>query len=445
MNVPEVKYAKSGDVHVAYQTVGTGPIDIVLGLPYVSHLGIWWEYPLAAEFFSRLSQIGRLIMFDKRGMGLSDRDVGIPTLEQRMDDFRAVMDSARSKRAVILGLSESGAMSILYAATYPERVAALILSGTYAKQTWAPDYPWGDKPTESEDWIRLVESQWGSPEFALRFAQGIAPRQASDPQFCAWIGRLMTYSASPASAMAATKMDVGIDVRSVLGAVHVPTLILADDTENGTGSSRYLAEHIPGAKMEVIPGANHMFFVVPEATKMVLASIQSFVDEIHGGPDTNRVLTTVLFTDIVGSTRRVAEMGDRLWGKLLDQYFEAARKELARYQGRFVKNTGDGMLATFDGPTRAIRCACALRDIAKQSGIEIRSGLHAGECLLKDKDIQGIAVHIASRVSERAGDSEVLVSGTVRDLSIGSDIRFEDRGSQPLKGLDGEWRMYVVA
>jgi class 3 adenylate cyclase len=355
------------------------------------------------------------------------------------------MDSAGSKRAVILGLSESGAMSILYAATYPDRVSALILSGTYAKQTWAPDYPWGDKPADSVDWIRSVESEWGSSNLALRFAQSVAPGQASDPQFCAWIGRLMTYGASPASAVAATKMDVGIDVRDVLGAVHVPTLILADDTESGTASSGYLADHVPGAKMQVIPGANHMFFVVPEATKMVLDSIRSFVDEIHGGSETNRVLTTVLFVDIVGSTRRVAEMGDRLWGKLLDQYFEAARKELARYQGRFVKSTGDGMLATFDGPTRAIRCACALRDIAKEAGIEIRSGLHSGECLLKDRDIQGIAVHIASRVSEQAGGSEVLVSGTVRDLSIGSDIRFEDRGSQPLKGLDGEWRMYAVA
>ncbi|HLM90574.1 MAG TPA: adenylate/guanylate cyclase domain-containing protein [Thermoplasmata archaeon] len=445
MKVPEVKYAKSGEIHVAYQTVGNGPVDIVLGLPYVSHLGVWWELPSAADFFTRLAGIGRVIMFDKRGLGLSDRAVGIPTLEERMDDFRAVMDAANSRKAVILGVSESGAMSILFAAAYPERVAGLVLAGTYARQAWAPDYPWGNTPEESESWIRSVESEWGKAEFVDRYARDLAPARAPDPEFAPWLGRLLTYGASPASAVAVTKMDDGIDVREVLAAVHVPTLILADKTEWGAHSSEYLAEHIPGAQLLVIPGANHMFFVVPEATRMVLDSIRSFVDEIPGGPEPERVLTTVLFTDIVGSTRRAAEMGDRSWGKLLDRYFDGARNELARYQGRLVKTTGDGMLATFDGPTRAIRCACALRDLAKGAGLEIRAGLHSGECILKDKDVQGIAVHIASRVSERAGDSEVLVSGTVRDLSIGSDIRFADRGSHSLKGLEGEWRMYSVA
>lgn len=445
MRTPEVKYAKSGDVHVAYQTIGNGPLDIVLGLPYVSHLGVWWEYPPAADFFTRLAAIGRVIMFDKRGMGLSDRAVGIPTLEERMDDFRAVMDAAGSRKAVILGLSESGAMSILFAAAYPDRVSALVLVGGYARQTWAPDYPWGDKPAETEDWIRAVESEWGKPEFVRRFARGIAPGGALNPDLNEWLGRLMTYGASPASAVAATKMDAGIDVRAALSAVHVPTLILADKTEQGAEISGHLARNIPGSKLLVIPGANHMFLVVPEATTMVLDSVRSFVVEDPGAPESNRVLTMVLFTDIVGSTRRAAELGDRSWSKLLEAYFEAAKKELTRYQGRLVKTTGDGMLATFDGPTRAIRCACALRDLAKDSGLEIRAGLHSGECILKDRDVQGIAVHIASRVSERAGDSEVLVSGTVRDLSIGSEIRFADRGAQPLKGLEGEWRMYAVA
>jgi class 3 adenylate cyclase len=254
----------------------------------------------------------------------------------------------------------------------------------------------------------------------------------------------MTFGASPASAVAATRMDEGIDVRDVLAAVHVPTLVLADQTELGGPRSAYLAEHIPGAKRLVIPGANHMFFVVPEATHMVVDSIRSFVEDLPGAPEPDRVLTTVLFADIVGSTRRASELGDRSWSKLLDRYFEGARNELDRYHGRLVKTTGDGMLATFDGPTRAIRCACAMRDLAKGTGLEIRAGLHSGECILKDKDVQGIAVHIASRVSEHAGDGEVLVSSTVRDLSIGSQIRFADRGAHALKGLDGEWRMYSV-
>jgi class 3 adenylate cyclase len=445
MKTPEVKYTKSGDVHLAYQIVGEGPIDIVLGLPYVGHLGVWWEFPRAADFFAKLAGVGRLIMFDKRGVGLSDRAVGIPTLEERMDDFRAVMDAAHSQKAVIFGLSESGAMSILFAATYPERVAGLILVGTYARHSWAPDYQWGNKPDQSEAWIRRVESDWGKPDFVGDFARGVAPRGPDDPDFVPWMGRLMTYGASPASAVAATRMDEGIDVRGVLGAVHVPTIVLSDKTDWGIRSSEYLAEHIPRAKLLVIPGASHMFLVVPEATEMVLDSIRSFVEGLHGGPEPNRVLTTVLFTDIVGSTRRAAEMGDRSWGELLDRYFSAARRELEKYQGRLVKTTGDGMLATFDGPTRAIRCACALRNVAKAVGLETRAGLHSGECILKDKDVQGIAVHIASRVSERAGESEVLVSGTVRDLSIGSDIQFADRGAHPLKGLEGEWRMYAVA
>jgi len=445
MKIPEVKYAKSGGVHIAYQTVGSGPVDIVMGMPYVSHLGVWWEFPPAVEFFTRLAEVGRVIMFDKRGLGLSDRAVGIPTLEERMDDFRAVMDSAGSKKAAILGISESGAMSILFAAAYPERVSALVLVGTYARQAWAPDYPLGDKPEVAEREIQAVESEWGQDEHVRHFARNVAPQRAQDAEFIAWLGRLMTYGASPSSAVALGKMDAGIDVRVALAAVHVPTLVLADQTDWGAKSSGYLVEHITDAKLFVIPGANHMFLVTPEATSMVLGTIRTFLDGIPGAPESNRVLTTVLFTDIVGSTRRAAEMGDRSWSRLLDQYFDAARKELLRYHGRLVKTTGDGMLATFDGPTRAIRCACALRDLAKESGIEIRAGLHSGECVFRESDVQGIAVHIASRVSDQAGVSEVLVSGTVRDLSIGSDIRFADRGSHPLKGLEGQWRMYAVA
>lgn len=445
MDVPEVRYAKSGEVHVAYQTVGSGAIDLVLGLPYVGHLGVWWEYGPAAEFFYGLASLGRLILFDKRGVGLSDRDVGVPTLEERMDDFRAVMDAVGSKKALILGASESGAMSILYAATYPDRVSALILAGAYARATRAPDYPLGDTPEEVTDYLQRVDQEWGSPKFVQEFADGLARGLSQDVGYIQWVRRLLTFGASPAAAVRLAKMDSAIDVRSVLGSVHVPTLVLGEDSDWAKKASGYLAEHIPGAKLVGIPGKSHLFFVSREASRSVVEAIRDFVGDLPGTPESNRVLTTVLFTDIVGSTQRAAELGDRAWSKLLGQYLDAARTELTRYQGHLVKTTGDGLLATFDGPTRAIRCACALRDRARESGFEIRAGLHSGECVLKDQDVQGIAVHIASRVTEKAGDSEVLVSSTVRDLSIGSDIRFTDRGAQPLKGLEGDWRMYSVA
>jgi class 3 adenylate cyclase len=255
---------------------------------------------------------------------------------------------------------------------------------------------------------------------------------------------MFTYGGSPATAAALERMDAEIDVRPELGSVHVPTLVFAAEGDRNLESSRYIAERIPGAKMVVIPGGDHIFPADPRANKAALEAIRAFVDELPGSLETNRVLTTVLFTDIVGSTRRASDLGDRAWSQLLGRFFESARKEVSRYRGRVVKTTGDGLLATFDGPTRAVRCAAALRDEARSLGIDLRAGLHTGECVLKADDIQGIAVHIAARVGERAGDGEVLVSGTVRDLSVGSDLRFRDRGTQALRGVDGEWRTYSL-
>lgn len=430
---------------MAYQVVGTGSVDLVLGLPSISHLGVWWEYPPAAEFFRGLAAFSRLILFDKRGVGLSDRSVGIPTLEERIDDIRAVMDAAGSPKAVILGVSESAAMSILFTASHPERVLGLILSGGEARVAWAPDNPWGSKPEDVETWLRAVEKEWGTLEFARRFADGLAPGREKDIDYNQFISRLITYSASPAAAVALTRMNFGIDVRSVLTSIHVPTLVLVEESDYARAASGYLASHITGAKLVKIPGKAHFFLVFPESIASVLESVRTFLDEVPGTAESDRILTTVLFVDVVGSTRHVTQLGDRSWGKLFGEYMEKTLAELARFQGRLIKTTGDGFLAIFDGPTRAIRCACALRDLAQKSGFEIRAGLHSGECLLKEKDVQGIAVHIAARVSERAADNEVLVSATVRDLSIGSDIRLVDRGAQSLKGVDGEWRMYAVA
>ena len=407
-------------------------------------VGVWWEYPPAAEFFRGLATSSRLILFDKRGVGLSDRAMGIPTLEERMDDIRAVMDAVGSTKAVILGMSESAALSILFAASHPERVQGLILCGGSARERWAPDYPWGVKAEEVEADLRSIENEWGEPEFARRFAEELAPGRVEDPGYLPFVSRLITYSASPAAAVALSKMSAGIDVRSALPSIHVPTLVLAEESNFARASSGYLASNISGARLVKIPGIAHFFLISRESTASVQESVRAFLDELPGPTETDRVLTTVLVVDIVGSTRRVVELGDRSWGKLFGEYMEKALSRLARYQGRLIKTTGDGFLATFDGPTRAIRCACALRDLARESGFEIRAGLHSGECLLKEKDVQGIAVHLAARVSERAADSEVPVSATVRDLSMGSDIHLVDRGAQSLKGLEGEWRMYAV-
>jgi class 3 adenylate cyclase len=444
METPEVRYTTSGEVHIAYQCVGDGVVDVVGAMPSVTHLGVWWEWPPIVEFFRGMTEFSRFILFDKRGVGMSDRIVGVPPLAERVDDIRAVMDAVGSKKAVILGLSESSAMSILFAALHPERTLGLVLAGPYARTLWAPDYPWGSRKEDHDEFIRRMEREWATPGFSDAWAIGRAPSRAHDREYLRWVRRMFTYGGSPATAAALERMDAEIDVRPELGSVHVPTLVFAAEGDRNLESSRYIAERIPGAKMVVIPGGDHIFPADPRANKAALEAIRAFVDELPGSLETNRVLTTVLFTDIVGSTRRASDLGDRAWSQLLGRFFESARKEVSRYRGRVVKTTGDGLLATFDGPTRAVRCAAALRDEARSLGIDLRAGLHTGECVLKADDIQGIAVHIAARVGERAGDGEVLVSGTVRDLSVGSDLRFRDRGTQALRGVDGEWRTYSL-
>jgi class 3 adenylate cyclase len=444
MEPPEVRYALSGNVHVAYQVLGDGPLDLVLGTPAPTNLGVWWEWPPNAEFFQGLASLGRLILFDKRGVGLSDRAVGVPPLGERMDDIRAVMDAAGSSRAILLGISESAPMSLLFAASYPKRTAGLVLVGGFARGLGAPGYPWGPSAEQAESNIRSIEREWGTPENVRSLARALAPGVGDDPEFVRWLTKLFTYGASPASAAALERMNSQIDVSSVLGTIHVPALVLAEESEWALGSGRYMADRIPGARFAAIPGANHMFTVDPKASRSVLQSIRSFVADLPGEVEADRILMTVLFTDVVSSTRRAAELGDRAWAQLLGRYLESAREQVTRFRGHLVKSTGDGVLATFDGPTRAVRCASALRDDARRLGLETRAGLHTGECLLKAGDIQGVAVHIAARVSELAEPDEVLVSGTVRDLSFGSEIQFADRGTEALRGLDGRWKMYSV-
>ena len=444
MDVPRTKYAKSGKVHVAYQVVGSGPVDLVISPGAVSHLDLYWQNPDLVAFFREVTEFARLILFDKRGTGLSDRSVGIATLEDRMDDIRAVMDAAGSRRAVIFGFSEGATMSILFAATHPERTRGLIVYGGYARGRWAADYPWGDTKEDSDKLFNSVENDWDG--YIQDFAHTVAPSRANEPDFKAWFERLVRYSVTPGSLLALGEMNQQIDIRSILPSVRVPTLVLhpTEDRFALEPEGRYVAEHIPGSKLVEFPGTDHFFFVTSAVRAFVTEEIRRFVRGLEPSSEADRVLTTVLFTDIVGSTERATSLGDREWGRLLSQHFALTRTEIARFHGTEIKTLGDGVVATFDGPTRAVRCACEIRSRSRELGLQLRAGLHTGECVLKDGDIEGVAVHFASRVMEKAGPGEVLVSGTVRDLSAGSDLRFVERGVRSLKGVQGKWRVYAV-
>ncbi|HKF66161.1 MAG TPA: adenylate/guanylate cyclase domain-containing protein [Vicinamibacterales bacterium] len=444
---PETRYTKSGDVHIAYQVVGNGPLDLVVVPGFVSHVECQWEEPHYANMLRRAASFSRLICFDKRGTGLSDRVTDMPTLEQRMDDVRAVMDAVGSSRAALFGVSEGGPMSILFSATYPKRTTALVLYGSFAKWAWAPDNPWGRTQAEMQQGIETTERDAGGPVGI----QAFAPSGARNDAFTRWYANYRRLAASPGAAIAIQRMNYEIDVRHVLPTVRVPTLVLhaIGDRVVLVGHGRYLAERIPGAKLVELPGDDHMPFA-SEALRhgdAITDEIEEFLTGVrpdHGG-DRDRVLATILFTDIVGSTERAAAIGDRRWRETLEQYYAAARRELARFRGREIDTAGDGLFAAFDGPARAIRCACRIRDEVRPLGIEIRSGLHAGECEIVGEKISGIAVHIGARVATNAAPGEVLVSNTVRDLVAGSGIGFKSRGTHVLKGVPGEWPLFVVA
>jgi len=437
---PETRYAKSGDVHIAYQVVGDGPLDLVFVPGWISHVEYQWQNPGWGRILERLASFARLIVFDKRGTGLSDRvpDAALPGLEQRMEDIRAVMDAAGSTRAALLGGSEGGPMSLLFAATYPERTIALILYGSFPVRRWSPEYPWGVTPEEFAMYVDIVEREWGKGGDAGQ------RNPSADARDLEWFAAYCRMSASPGAAIALLKMNMEIDVRPVLPSIRVPTLVLhrAGDLRVKPGNGRYMAEHIAGARFVELPGDDHSPW---------LGDIDAFVGEVEefltgsrNVIEPDRVLATVLFTDIVNSTGRAVALGDRRWRELLDAHHAMVRRELARYRGHEVHTTGDGFLATFDGPARAIRCALAIVGAARPLGIEVRAGLHTGEVELMDEDVGGIAVHIGQRVSTLAGPSEVLVSSTVRDLVAGSGLRFQDRGAHSLKGLPDQWRIFLA-
>ena len=437
---PKTRYAKSGDVHIAYQVVGDGRLDLVYAPAWIGNMELFWEEPSCARFLKRLASFSRLILFDKRGTGSSDRSVEIPIIEQQIDDLTSVMDSVGSERAALLGASEGGSLCTLFAATHPERTSALILCGAVATTRWSPETPWALTRETFETWIQTVAREWGGPLAIELFA----PSVAHDQRFRDWWARLLRLAASPATAIALLRMLDDIDVRPVLPTIRVPTLVLqcTGDRIVNVENGRYLGRHIPNAKYVELPGADHFPYVGD--TDAILAEIEEFLTGARHAPEADRVLATVLFTDIVGSTAHAAGMGDQRWRDLLGSYQALVRGELARSRGREVKTLGDGFLATFDGPARAIRCACAIRDSVRPLGIEIRAGLHTGECELMDDDVGGIAVHIGARVASSAAPSEVLVSSTVKDLVAGSGLRFADRGTHHLHGVPGEWRLFAV-
>ena len=432
---PETRYAKSGDVNIAYQVVGDGPFDLVLAPPAVTHLEWMRTAPPFVRFLDRLASFSRLILFDKRGTGLSDRVVGVPTLEERMDDVRAVMDATGSHRAALMGFSEGGPLSALFAATYPERTSALVLYGAVARFVRRRLSP--EQLQVGLDW---TERTWGQGKTLPVFA----PSVADNPQAKQWWSKLERMGASPGAAAALLRMNIEIDIRHVLPAIRIPTLVLhrTGDRLVPVEEGRHLANHIPGARFVELPGIDHA--VVVGDTDSILDEVQEFLTGVRPAPEPDRVLATVLFTDIVGSTEKAAELGDSRWRDLLESYYGLARRELERFRGHEVKTMGDGFLATFDGPARGIRCACAVSDSAAELGLAIRAGLHTGECEMIGEDVGGIAVHIGARVAAQAAAGEVLVSSTVKDLVAGSGLQFEDRGSHTLKGVPEEWRLFAV-
>jgi len=443
MAVPVTRYAKSGEVNIAYQVVGEGPSDLVYVPGWVTNVEVMWEEPGLARFLRRLASFSRLITFDKRGVGLSDPvPIGeLPTLETRVEDLVAVMDAANSERAIHFGHSEGGSTAIANAARHPERVDRLILFGAYAKRVWSEDYPWAPTLEEREAESAAFEKSWDDP---VRIAEFYAPSRAEDAAFVEWIGRWLRLSASPRAAAALNDASSQIDVTGMLGDIRAPTLLLyrREDRDVKIEEGRYVASRIPDSRFVELHGADHYFYAGD--TEPILREIEEFVTGHRASANPERVLATVLFTDIVRSTDTAASLGDQKWRDLVERHNNVVRLELVRWRGNEVNTTGDGFLATFDTPADAIRCARAISDEVVKLGIEVRSGIHTGEMEIVGNDVAGLAVHIGARVAQAARGGEILVSRTVKDLVVGSGLSFTSRGTYKLKGVPGQWEMFAV-
>lgn len=437
---PETRYANSGGVSIAYQVLGEGALDLVVVPGWVSNLDVAWEEPAVESFYRRLASFSRLILFDKRGTGLSDRVTDLPSLEVRMDDVRAVLDSVGSQRAALCGWSEGGPMCALFAATYPQRTSALIMVGSYSRMLAAPGYEFGRTPEERDALLGEIERAWGGPVGI----EARAPSRRDDEHFRQWWARFLRSSASPAAAAALLRMNSQVDIRDVLPTIRVPALILhsANDLALRVEASRYLAERIAGAKYIELNGVDHLPYL--SDSENITGAIEEFLTGVRHHQIDDRVLATVMFTDIVGATETAARLGDKAWRELLTRHHDAVRSELQRSRGREIDTAGDGFFAAFDGPARAVRCACAVGDAVRPLGIELRAGVHTGECEVMGDKYGGIAVHIGARIAACAAAGEVLVSRTVKDLVSGSGLIFDDRGVQPLKGVPGDWPLFAV-
>jgi class 3 adenylate cyclase len=443
VDVPETRYAHSEQGNIAFQVIGDGPISVVFVGDWWNHVEWQWEEPHHARFLTRLASFSRLILFDKRGTGLSDpvRLDELPGLEQWMDDVTAVIDAAGTDQVAVVAHGAGGPMATLFAATYPERVSGLVLISTFATLARHDDYPAGIPSQIADITLEWLTGGWGTGATL----DALGPSAAGDTALREWLGRFQRLSASPGVAAAMMRWILRLDVRDVLGAVRVPTLVVlrSQDEFVRREHGRYLAEHIPSARLVELPGRDYLYFVGD--SEALLDEIQEFLTGVREAPEPDRVLATVMFTDIVGSTERAASLGDRAWRDLVERHHAAVRRQLNRFRGREVDTAGDGFFATFDGPARAIRCSEAIRDAVRDLGIDVRIGLHTGECELFDDKVSGIAVNIGARVGSRAGPGEILVSRTVVDLVAGAGIEFADRGVHVLKGVPGEWQLFAVA
>jgi len=440
---PETHYATGPGGHIAYQVLGDGPRDVVFLSEWYHQVEAQWDSPLVAHGLERLASFSRMLSFDPRGVGLSDPVpiASIPTLEEWVDDIRCVMDAVGSQHASLVACSGSGPLAILFAATFPGRTSALVLFNSYARFRRAPDFPIGATDEAVEAGIATTHDEWGTGGVV----PVVAPSKADDDRFRQWFGAYQRVAMSPGAGVAIQRMLFDIDVRDVLSAVQAPTLVVhrAGDRFVRSDHGRYLAEHIPGARLVELEGGDHVFYAGD--SDAVIDEIESFLTGARRGPEPDRVLATLLFTDIVGSTARAAAMGDRAWRSLLDQHHAAVRHMLERFRGREVNTAGDGFFAAFEGPARGIRCAFAIRESVGKLGLDVRIGLHTGEVEMRADELAGIAVHVGARVGALAGTGEVLVTRTVKDLVAGSGILFADRGTHALKGVPDDWQLYAAA
>ncbi|MBD3665987.1 adenylate/guanylate cyclase domain-containing protein [Sulfitobacter sp. TSTF-M16] len=440
MKRPKTQYAKCGELNIAYQVFGDGPFDLLFALGWLTNVEYGWESPDYSRFLKKLGQRARVIVFDKRGTGMSDRDVGVATLEQRSEDINAVLDAVGSERAVLFGVSEGGAMSSVFAATFPERVSHLILNGSRSKYQWAEDYPYGLQKDEAEAEIAGFIENWGEP-FALLSG---APSISKDHSAAEWYAAYLRYSASPRTAENFTRMNYQIDYRDILQTIQVPTMILhrEDDQWCPIFHARYLAANIPKAELRVIPGDDHIVWYGDQ--DRLIAEIEQFVSGETSSSSYTRALRTVMFLDIVGSTNHLAAMGDDRWKSILEQLDFNVDRRIASFDGIRIKHTGDGYLISFSGPTRAIECAKMISEDVQRLGLQCQIGVHTGECELRGEDLSGLAVHIAARIMSEAEPQTIMCSQTVKDLVVGSGLEFVALGSRELKGVPGEWVMYEV-